>query len=382
MPTYSNLRKEKLKTVFARQVSVKNMYARSPSITWRENYLRTVEFREPEYIPCRITVMWPLWNTYRERLEDIALKHPMVFPGFKPGSVKYGVKPGVLRANRTVKDPFGCVWSFNIEGFQGQVVQHPLESWENFRDYDMPDPEDGVPVEGAEKPIPWNAIFSGLDKARAEGNLIVAGMPHGFFFQRLYYLRGFTNLMKDFIQKPPQIYKLIERLTEFNLKLVDKFLESGKIDVFNFGDDLGTQTRMPISPRTFREFIFPSYAKIFQKIRRRGIHVYLHTDGHVVEVLNQLMDAGVSILNIQDRVNGLDNIASICKGRVCVDLDIDRQYLVPFGRSEDIKNYIKHVVGILAIRKGGFMLEAEIHPPTPLENIEAVANAMEESMWF
>ncbi|MFN3621589.1 MAG: uroporphyrinogen decarboxylase family protein, partial [Nitrososphaerales archaeon] len=123
-------------------------------------------------------------------------------------------------------------------------------------------------------------------------------------------------------------------------------------------------------------------AKIFQKIRSRGIHVYLHTDGHIVEVLNQLIEAGVNVLNIQDRVNGLDNIASICKSRICVDLDIDRQYLVPFRRGEDIRNYIKRVVGLLAMRNGGLMLEAEIHPPTPLENIEAVANAMEEFMWL
>jgi hypothetical protein len=373
---------ERLKTTLVRHVSVKDMSTRSPSLSWRENYLRSVEFRGPEYIPCRITVMWPLWNTYRERLEEVALKHPLVFPGFKPGSVKYGGKPGILRANRTLVDPFGCVWSFNIEGFQGQVVHHPLKSWEDFKKYEMPDPEDGVPVEGAEKPVPWNAVFSSLDKARSEGNLVIAGMPHGFFFQRLYYLRGFTNLMRDFIQKPPQIYELIERLTEFNLKLVDKFLSSGRIDVFYFGDDLGTQTRMPISPRTFREFIFPSYAKIFQKIRSLGIHVYLHTDGHVVEVLDQLIEAGADVLNIQDRVNGLDNIASMCKGRVCIDLDIDRQYLVPFGRADDIRGYIKRVVELLAMKKGGLMLEAEIHPPTPLENIEAVAKAMEEFMWL
>ena len=358
------------------------MSVRRASIPWRENYLRAVESRQPEYIPSRIGVMWPLWNTYREKLEEIALRHPLVFPGFKPGSIKYGEKPGVLRANRTLVDPFGCIWSFNIEGFQGQVVKHPLKSWEDFKKYEMPDPEDGVPVEGAEKPVPWNVVFSSLDKARSEGNLVIAGMPHGFFFQRLYYLRGFTNLMKDFIQKPPQIYELIGRLTEFNLKLLDKFLSSGRIDVFYFGDDLGTQTRMPISPRMFREFIFPSYAKIFRKIRSLGVHVYLHSDGHVVEILDQLIEAGVSVLNIQDRVNGLENIASACKGRVCIDLDIDRQYLVPFGKPEDIKRYMKHVVETLALREGGLMLEAEIHPPTPLENIEAVAEAMEECMWL
>jgi hypothetical protein len=358
------------------------------SISWRENYLRAVEFRQPEYIPCRIGVMWPLWNTYRERLEEVALRHPLVFPGFKPGSVKYGEKTGVLRANRTLVDPFGCLWSFNIEGYAGQVVKHPIEKWESFKDYMFPDPEDGLPTDGSYwltplTPLtPWSSIFEGLDRARREGWLVVAGMPHGFFFQRLYYLRGFTNLMMDFICKPPQIYELIDMLTDYNLKLVRKFLDSGKVDIFYFGDDLGTQTRMPISPRTFREFIYPSYRKVFKHIRDRGVHVYLHSDGHVVEVLDQLIEAGVSVLNIQDRVNGLENIASACKGKVCIDLDIDRQYLVPFGKPEDIKRYIKHVVETLALREGGLMLYAEIHPPTPLENIEAVAEAMEEYTWL
>jgi len=358
------------------------MSARRASISWRENYLRAVEFRQPEYIPSRIGVMWPLWNTYRERLEEVALRHPLVFPGFKPGSVKYGEKSGVLRASRTLVDPFGCVWSFNIEGFQGQVVKHPLEKWEDFKNYEFPDPEDGLPAEGSDRLTPWNSIFEGLDRAREGDGLVVAGMPHGFFFQRLYYLRGFTNLMMDFIRKPPQIYELIEMLTDYNLRLVGKFLNSGRVDIFYFGDDLGTQTRMPISPRAFREFIYPSYRKIFKHIRDRGVHVYLHSDGHVVEVLDQLIEAGVSVLNIQDRVNGLDNIASMCKGRICVDLDIDRQYLVPFGKPEDIKMYIKRAVELLAMKKGGLMLEAEIHPPTPLENVEAVAEAMEEYMWL
>jgi hypothetical protein len=358
------------------------MSARRASIPLRENYLRAVEFRQPEYIPSRIGVMWPLWNTYRERLEEVALRHPLVFPEFKPGSVKYGEKPGVLRANRTLVDPFGCVWSFNIEGFQGQVVKHPIEKWEDFKDYRFPDPEDGLPAEGSDRLTPWNSIFEGLDRAREESGLVVAGMPHGFFFQRLYYLRGFTNLMMDFIRKSPQIYELIEMLTDYNLRLVGKFLDSGRVDVFYFGDDLGTQTRMTISPRAFREFIYSSYGKIFKHIRDRGVHIYLHSDGHVVEVLDQLIEAGVSVLNIQDRVNGLENIAFVCKGRICIDLDIDRQHLVPFGKSDDIKRYIKHVVETLALKEGGLMLEVEIHPPTPLENIEAVAEAMEEYMWL
>ena len=87
---------------------------------------------------------------------------------------------------------------------------------------------------------------------------------------------------------------------------------------------MGTQTRMPINPTAFKEFIYPSYRKIFQRVRNVGTHVYFHSDGHVVEVMDQLISTGISILNIQDKVNGLENIKSLCKGKVCVEVDIDR----------------------------------------------------------
>lgn len=345
------------------------------TFSWRENYLRTVEFRSPEYIPCRVVITLPVWRVYRGRLEELASRHPMVFQEFKPPEEYRG-----KGAPKVVRDPYGCVWRFVIEGYQGQVVKHPLKDWKTLKDYQLPDPEDGVISEGSHEVTPWIVIFKRLDEARSRGDLVVANMPHGFFFQRLYYLRGFVNLMKDFLAKPPELYRLIEMLTEYNLKLVKMFLKSGRIDVFYFGDDLGVQDRMTISPRAFRDFIYPSYRKIFQVVRGRGAHVYFHTDGHVIEIVDQLIEAGVDILNVQDRVNGLENIASKCKGRVCVDLDIDRQYLIPFGTPGEIKAHIKRAVETLTLRTGGLMMKAEVHPPTPLVNVEALAQAMEEYM--
>ena len=358
------------------------MCCRKPTLSYRENYLRSVEFEYPEYIPCRVLITWPIWNTYREKLERIAIKHPLLFPNFEPRAIQYSDKIGVLRVNRLIKDPFGCIWRFNIEGYQGQVVKHPLENWGDFKSYKFPNPEEGLPSEGSDKLTPWNTVFENLEKLKAENKLVQASLMHGFFFQRLYYLRGFTNLMKDFIVRPPQIYDLIEELTEYILDLVNNLLKFGKIDIIHFGDDLGTQTRMPISPSIFREFIYPSYRKIFQRIRETGTHVYFHSDGHIVEVIDQLINTGVSVLNIQDRVNGLENIKFLCKGKVCVDVDVDRQYLVPFGRPEEIKEHIRLIVEELAMRRGGLMIEAEVHPPTSLRNIKAIIEAMEQYMWF
>ncbi|MEM3547198.1 MAG: uroporphyrinogen decarboxylase family protein [Candidatus Bathyarchaeia archaeon] len=356
-------------------------YLRRPSLSWRENFLRAIEFKRPEFIPCRVSISWPVWNVYREKLEDLASAHPLIFRGFKRGSIEYCSEPRILKSNRTFTDPFGCVWAFPIQGLQGQVVKHSLNNWSLLRNFQLPDPEDGLPVEGGGL-VPWNQVYEGLERAREADEPLIGGMPHGFFFQRLYYLRGFTNLMEDFIRKPTQLYELIDMLTEYNLALVRRLLAFRNLDVISFGDDLGMQDRMPISPRVFREFIYPSYFKIFSQVREAGVHAYLHSDGHVVEVVDQLIESGVDILNIQDIVNGVDTIAKLCKGEVCVDLDIDRQLVVPFGTAEDVKKHVCHAVKTLSLKEGGLMLIAGIYPPTPLENIKALVEAMEEFMWL
>ena len=343
----------------------------------RENRLGVMSFKNPEYIPSYISVFWPLWNIYREKLEKIALEYPEFFPDFQPGSIQYYNGRKIIYIDEYQYDAFGCLWHFTIRGYQGQVVKHPLSDWRRFKEYEFPDPDKGVPTE-SNGIIPWDKVYESMEKARERGRIMVAGIPHGFFFQRLYYLRGFRNFLIDIVRKPDEFYRLVEELTEYNLELVKRFLEFGHIDYFSFGDDLGMQDRMTISPASFREFIFPAYKKVFSPIKSHGIIIRLHTDGHIMEVVDQLIEAGVDVLNIQDRVNGLKNIKNLIDGGIAVELDIDRQKLIPYGTPQEIKNYIRRVVELLARKEGGLSFIAEIHPPTPLENIRALAEAFRE----
>ncbi len=42
----------------------------------RENYLRALEFRNPDWIPFQMLLAWPLWNKYREDLAALVMRHP------------------------------------------------------------------------------------------------------------------------------------------------------------------------------------------------------------------------------------------------------------------------------------------------------------------
>ena len=289
------------------------------------------------------------WSKYREDLEEIVLRHPRIFGPYKKGSRKFDEFSGTYREGEYV-DEWGCVWKNISPGLDGIVVGHPLESWEAFEDYKPPEPGEHL--------------------------------PHGFMFQRLYYLRGFENLMIDFAEEPPQLRKLIDMVLSYNLAVVRKWVSrKPRPKIVHFGDDLGMQDRLPISPETFRKYLKPCYEKIFGMCREAGIHVYFHSDGHILEIIGDLIDCGVTVINPQIRANTLDGIVRECKWKVCVNLDLDRQ-LFPFCTPKDIDEHVKEAVVKLGSKYGGLMLTAECEPDVPLENIEAICQALEKYMFY
>ncbi|MEM3018780.1 MAG: uroporphyrinogen decarboxylase family protein [Candidatus Bathyarchaeia archaeon] len=344
----------------------------------KENFLRAAEFRGPEWIPCSVSLSPPIWHIYREKLEEVILRHPSIFGNYRKGSVNFD-DFGIRRRGNIVEDEWGCLWSFPIDGLQGQVIRHPLSDWRALESYQPKDPIalNALPAEGYPLvPGSFEASRKALEEAKASGRLAVGSCPHGFVFQRLYYLRGFENLMKDLILEPPELRRLLGIILRYNLALVQRWLNLG-VDAIFFGDDLGAQDRLTVSPQTFRKWILPVYEALFRPVREAGAHVHLHSDGHVLEVAEDLVKAFVTILNIQDLVNGIEAIGRLLKGKICVDLDIDRQRILPFGRPEEVRRHISKVVSELNSKDGGLMLTIGIYPPTPLENIEALCEALE-----
>ncbi|MBS7610450.1 hypothetical protein KEJ19_07860, partial [Candidatus Bathyarchaeota archaeon] len=178
----------------------------------RENFLRAAEFQGPEWIPCSVSISPPIWHIYREKLEEVILRHPSIFGNYRKGSVDFD-DFGIRRRGNVVEDEWGCLWSFPIDGLQGQVIRHPLGDWRALESYEPKDPIalNALPAEGYPLvPDSFEAARKALEEAKASRRLAVGSCPHGFVFQRLYYLRGFENLMKDLILGPPELRRLLD----------------------------------------------------------------------------------------------------------------------------------------------------------------------------
>jgi uroporphyrinogen-III decarboxylase len=194
---------------------------------------------------------------------------------------------------------------------------------------------------------------------------------------RLGYLRGFESFMLDVAEDRPELHALLATVTGYWSEVVQRWLDL-EVEVIQFADDLGHQSSLPMHPDRWRALILPAYQKLFAPCRARGVEVQLHTDGYIVDILPDLIEAGVTALNPQDLVNGLDNLKRLAWNKTCIVLDVDRQKITAFGTPDEIEQHVANCVRTLGSPQGGLMMVYGAYPGTPVENVGAVIRAMQK----
>jgi hypothetical protein len=192
---------------------------------------------------------------------------------------------------------------------------------------------------------------------------------------RLFYLRGFEKFMIDLAMDEPRLPRLISMVEAYNVAVIRKYLDLG-MEYAIFGEDLGLQTSLPMSPAMWRKYIKPPYERMFKPCLEKGIPIFLHTDGHILDIIPDLIEVGVQVLNPQFRANGLEGLKEVAKGEVALCLDLDRQ-LFPFATPSQIEDHIGEAYEELHLPEGGLMLYAECEPDVPLANIETICTTLE-----
>ena len=199
--------------------------------------------------------------------------------------------------------------------------------------------------------------------------------------ERIQWLRGLSDQLCDMLVDED----LAEAMLDKSLNMIMGYLEnylpevSDYIDVMYYGDDLATQESLLMSPETYRKLIQPRQAKIFEYIKKNThAKLFYHCCGASVYILDDLVDAGIDILNpIQPGAKGMD--FEMLKKRYGKTLTfwggIDEQHTLPFGSVEDVVNETKRAIDILG-QGGGYVLAPahNIQSDVPMENLLAMCD--------
>jgi len=308
---------------------------------------KAMKFQHPSAVPVGVYFLPATWMKHREKLEPIVARYPIAFADsqLKDGKRDYDAVGESYTMGQHV-DAWGCVWENLRTGMDSMVKHHPVPTREGVHPLKVPPAADGF--------------------------------PHGFMYLKLSDIRGFEEIMVDFAEEPPELQMLIDKVLLHNMQTLERVLAKKKPpELIWFGDDLGMQTSLPISPAKWRKYMKPCFAKMYGRCHELGFDVFMHTDGHIYEIIPDLIDCGVNVVNPQFRPNGLDNLVRVCKGKVCVCLDLDRQ-MFPFCKPEAFDAHVREAIAALGSPEGGLWISAEIGPDVPLENVAAIAAAVEK----
>ena len=272
--------------------------------------------------------------------------------------------PDVCRG--TEEDPEYCWLPAGREGkTEGGIdSQVYLEDWEDT---------ELVEEMYAKFPSPDTAnIFPGKEKI--DHAKYVVG--HWFYclFERQWSIRGMENALTDFYLYPEEVHRLYQKLTDFYIRIMERFREECGADGIFTSDDIGTQTGPFFSLEIFRTFFKPYYKQIIDKAHELGMHFWLHTCGNITEIIGDLIECGLSVLHpIQKRTMDWDKVAAEWKGKIAFWVGMDVQDTLINGSPEDVRKEVRLMRDTFDSPEGGFLYAAGngIVGGTPIENIDA-----------
>ncbi|MHB8279661.1 MAG: uroporphyrinogen decarboxylase family protein [Candidatus Humimicrobiaceae bacterium] len=168
-----------------------------------------------------------------------------------------------------------------------------------------------------------------------------------------------------------------------NLKLY-KHAVGDRIQVIPIsGVDFGTQNGLMFPPSIYREIYKPYHKKVIDWVHKNTKwKVFFHSCGSIVELFDDLIEAGVDIINpVQTSARGMDPKSLKEKfGRKIVFWGggVDPSIL-QFGSPEEVKNQVIERIKIFS-SSGGYVFASvhNIQPNVPIENLFAMINAVKE----
>lgn len=172
------------------------------------------------------------------------------------------------------------------------------EDPEDLDFFEWPDPAKYIDVEECRRRV----AMAPPDKVR----LAMCWSAH---FQDACASFGMETALMNMLANP-EIYQAVDdKIVDFYLKANEIFFEAtrGQLDAVLIGNDMGSQRGLMLSPQCVRDFIIPGSRRLIEQAHSYGLKVIYHSCGSIVDVIPDLIDAGVDVIHpIQALAAGME----------------------------------------------------------------------------
>lgn len=390
-------------------------------MTSRERVLQAIQHREPDRVPI------DLGGTRQSGIAAAAYHRLKDYLGLQTPTRVYDVYQMLAEVEQPILERFGA----DVVGLQRRCVAFgiPNENWKPWRLFN------GTPVEVPGEFNPVTDADGSLVLYDKAGNAIARMPKDGYYFDRLEKFPGaahvdpeklnlpllsqqecdelgaqaeafyrntdfaivaamgppyelffglgtgdFSAWMITLISEPDYVRSLYQRLVEAWLENLRRFTSAvgDYVQIIQFNDDLGTQDAPFLSPKLFKELVYPYYKQGLDWIHHNTPYkVFMHNDGAIFDLIPILIEMGVDILNpVQTTAKGMDPLRLkqefgdrlVFWGGAC-----DCQQTLPFGTPEQVAQEVE--TNLRTLGPGGGYVFASVHniqANVPPQNIVAM----------
>jgi uroporphyrinogen decarboxylase len=215
-------------------------------------------------------------------------------------------------------------------------IGYPITDVHSFKSYRPPPLDSSKRFEKIERTI----------ERFGNGRAIVVNLHDVFSFPR--DLMGLHNFLMSFITNPDLVRKIVGFSVDYNLELA-KLVKQRQVEIIGIGDDLADNKGPFVSPRMFREFLYPEFKRVVRGYKELGFYVIKHSDGNLNPIMDMLVDTGIDCIDPIDPLGRMDigDIHDRYGDRVARKGNIDCVHTLVDGTEEQVLNEVRD-----CIRKG------------------------------
>jgi hypothetical protein len=327
-------------------------------MTSRERVKRTIAFDYPDRVPRDLWTLPIALEMQSSEIERILKKYPLDIERAKDFLPLKRFTKGEQYEIGTYTDEWNCAYENIQRGVHGQV-KNPLVK--NLSDLERVKP----PYELLD--ILESNISMINDWCRRRDKFVIGGGAAPF--QRMQYLRGTPNLLMDIMDLPPEFFQLRDTVHSYLLKKIEVWCKTD-VDAIIFADDWGSQKSLLISPVRWRELFKPLYKEYCEMIHKAHKSAFMHSDGYISDILEDLIEIGVDAINSQLFCMNIEEIGKRYGGRITFWGELDRQHALPSTNPDDVRRAATEMKERLFSPAGGVIAQCEFGAGALSNNIE------------
>lgn len=249
-------------------------------------------------------------------------------------------------------------------------MRHPLErmtSVDELQAYPWPE------FEKAD----WSFAKSEVERIQAQG-LAAQVWMECTIWEVAWYLRRMDLLLMDMAAEDEMAVWLLDKVTDLACLRARKYAEAGA-DILALGDDLGMQSTILMSQEMYRTWLKPRLKKVIDAARavKPDIIIQYHSCGYVLPLIDDLIEAGIDVLNpVQPECMDVNKVIREFGDRLSFNGTLGTQTTMPFGTPDEVCKVTRANLE-MAGQRGGLLCcpTHMLEPEVPWENIEAYVSA-------